>query len=48
LAPDAALVGQLEQNPRVLHAAAAAGAGAAYKVLTGVERDVFGEFEEAS
>ncbi len=48
LAPDAALVGQLEQNPRVLHAAAAAGAAAAYGALTGAERDIFGEFEEAS
>ncbi|MFP5389738.1 MAG: hypothetical protein ACLGG5_10635, partial [Thermoleophilia bacterium] len=46
LAADATLVGQLEQDPRLLHAAANAGAAATYEVLTGTARDIFGEFEE--
>ena len=47
LPPDAELVRQLEQNPRVLHSGAVAGAAAAFRLLTGEEYEVFGEFAES-
>jgi predicted patatin/cPLA2 family phospholipase len=46
LPPESTLVGQLEQDPQVLHAAANAGAAAVYKALTGAEREVFSALKE--
>jgi hypothetical protein len=40
LAPEAELVGQLEQAPAVLRRGAAAGAAAAYRALTGASPDL--------
>jgi len=40
LASEAELVGQLEQDPEVLRRGAAAGAAAAYEVLTGTAPDL--------